>query len=216
MIRMTMIQRTFSINHFFRDYLQEKLQTIGALIIKGGVRLKKYFILILVLFVLIAAIGFQIQKKSKKTFITESKEELLMTEKETEDSKEKESETEQNDYLETATYPEESIIPEDQITPEKYTQYDEIPLECYFTNTENTIDAGDVLPLYAHSTIVKKTQIYLNEQGMVAGELYCVDGSVVQNGEKTSFQVICVDAENQKIELTYYRSGKTWSFRKIN
>lgn len=116
-------------------------------------------------------------------------------------------------YLETATYPEDETCAEVMIDPETYDPYGEAALGCYFTNT-NMIDTENALPLYAHASMVEKTQKYLKEQDITAMELYCMDGSIVHNGSRTSFQVRCVDAGNQIITMTYDRDSKTWEFSK--
>jgi len=140
---------------------------------------------------------------------------LSQTEKE--ESREERSVTESREaerqYLETANYPEDESCAEDMVDPETYGPYGEVALGCYFTNT-NIIDTENALPLYAHASMVEKTQKYLEEQELPAMELYCMDGSIVHNGTRTSFQVRCVDAGNQIITMTYDRDSKTWEFSK--
>lgn len=194
---------------------------LGGVGLKHGNLIKTCLILLIILS--IAAVVFQCRQKSEhNTIIPESETEhkypekevtLSKTEKEEsrEESRAIESSEAESRYLETATYPEDETYPEEIITPETYEPYGETALECYFTNTD-MIDTADALPLYAHASMVEKTQKFLNDQGITARELYCVDDSIVHNGKLTSFQVRCVDAGNQIITMTYDRDSKTWTF----
>lgn len=174
---------------------------------KYGNVIKSGMIMIVILFVV--GLISQCHQRSEENTIPEEISSTTIFQ----DDKEKLSESEKIEsmYLETATYPEKTNA-EETITPEIYTSYGEMPIECYFTNTETTIDAANALPLYAHASIIEKTQIYLNNQGVKAQELHCIDDSVMRDGEWTSFQARCVDAENQIITLTYHRDSKTWTF----
>lgn len=88
-----------------------------------------------------------------------------------------ESKSENVDYT-VETYPDiAQTVPEENIFPEAITLApDDITTSCYFSNTENVIDA--VLPLYAQKILVTEMQKWLNEQGMSdIEELLCIEGS---------------------------------------
>lgn len=106
-------------------------------------------------------------------------------------------------------FPEESISDE-QLEPDGYSPWGELP-RCYFVNTENTIDVRNALPVNALARLADDTQQYLDENGINATELYCIDGSVKTDGAETSFQVQCEDG--RIITMIYSRDLHFWSFK---
>lgn len=111
------------------------------------------------------------------------------------------------------TYPEEPTIREEEIEPEMFSPYESVT-QCYFTNTEATIDVMGVLPINAQGSLVESTQKYLDEQEIPAQELYCLDDSVKTKDTETSFQVKCIDIDNLVITITYNRDRQLWLFTK--
>lgn len=126
----------------------------------------------------------------------------------------KTKETEVTETTETKfEYPDISeIVPEESLSPENYTLYeDDIQTDCYFVNTENTIDVTGILPLYAQGTLVEATQIWLNQNGYGSGEIKCLDGTVQRTEEQVTFQG---ESENMIIVFTYSFDSKTWRLEK--
>lgn len=100
------------------------------------------------------------------------------------------------------TFPDESICPED------YSPYDDdIQIDCYFTNTENTIDVNGVLPLYAQEILPEATQIWFDQNGLTAGEIKCLEGTVQKTGNEVSFKAESVD---MIILFIYKVDSRTW------
>ena len=111
----------------------------------------------------------------------------------------------------SASYPAETGAPDEKIEPEEYAPWEGTVNRVYFVNTENTIDRGDVLPVNAQGRLVEAAQAYIDEVGIDAQELYCIDDSVTTEGGETSFQVRCDDG-GTIITMTYNRDMHTWSF----
>lgn len=121
-----------------------------------------------------------------------------------------ESKSENVDYT-VETYPDiAQTVPEENISPEAITLAPaDITTSCYFSNTENVIDA--VLPLYAQKILVTEMQKWLNEQGMSdIEELLCIEGSFQEEEYNMIFQVA---ADNEKtITCKYNTEKRTWKF----
>ncbi|MCC2820999.1 hypothetical protein LK537_27265 [Lachnoclostridium pacaense] len=113
----------------------------------------------------------------------------------------------------SVSYPAETGAPDEEIEPEQYAPWEGTVNRVYFVNTENTIDRGDVLPVNAQGRLVEAAQAYIDEVGIDAQELYCIDDSVITEGGETSFQVRCDDG-GIIITMTYNRDMHTWSFEK--
>ena len=106
-------------------------------------------------------------------------------------------------------YPDIETIPEENISPEAVTfSPEDIVATCYFTNSENVIDA--LLPLYAQEILVDSMQKWLNEQGMGdTEELRCIDGSFSEEENRMIFKV---EAEKVSIICIYNTERRTWKF----
>lgn len=105
-------------------------------------------------------------------------------------------------------YPNIETIPDENISPEAVTlSPEDIVATCYFTNSENVIDA--LLPLYAQEILVDSMQKWLNDQGMGdTEELRCVDGSFSEEENRMIFKV---EAE-KVIKCIYNTERRTWKF----
>jgi len=112
-----------------------------------------------------------------------------------------------------AEYPDISeTVPEESICLEKFSPYeDDIQIDCYFTNTENTIDAKGVLPLYAQGTLIEAAQIWFNQNGLTSGEIKCIDGSVQKTENSISFKA---ESSDMIILFTYNLDGRTWKIER--
>jgi hypothetical protein len=120
-------------------------------------------------------------------------------------------ESENVDYT-VETYPDMAqTIPEEKISPEAITLFpDDIVVSCYFSNSENVIDA--MLPLYAQEILVVEMQKWLNEQGMSdIEELWCIDGSFKEEGNNMFFQV-AANKTDKTITCKYNTEKRTWKF----
>lgn len=108
-----------------------------------------------------------------------------------------------------AEYPDISeTVPDESICLENFSPYeDDIQIDCYFTNTENTIDAKGVLPLYAQGTLIEAAQIWFNQNGLTSGEIKCIDGSVQKTENSISFKA---ESSDIIILFTYNLDGRTW------
>lgn len=102
---------------------------------------------------------------------------------------------------------------EEEIQKEQYSPWEDTGTTCYFTNTEKTIDVGNILPVNAQGQLVEDTQNYLNREKINAKELRCIDGSVMTEGAVTSFRVQCDDKKHTIITMTYDRDLHTWAFK---
>lgn len=107
------------------------------------------------------------------------------------------------------TFLEESIN-EIEIMPEIYSPYEGI-VNCYFTNTEGTID--EILSINAQKDIVVVAQNYLDTNIIPARELYCIDNSITEDDFKVSFQVRCVDAGDIILTFTFNKNRQYWSIK---
>lgn len=162
---------------------------------------------------------FSVIKKQHRTPIKEPKnvyqdtvESTKRVEKEDSSSGVKELDEDQTKTEETksaADYPDISeTIPDESICLENFSPYeDDIQIDCYFTNTENTIDAKGVLPLYAHGTLIEAAQIWFNQNGLTSGEIKCIDGSVQKTETSISFKA---ESSDMIILFTYNLDGRTW------
>lgn len=149
--------------------------------------------------------------------ITASKHEInndVSLSKETSKEQMEKKETEVTETTETKfEYPDISeTVPEESLSPEIYTLYeDDIQTDCYFVNTENTIDVTGILPLYAQGTLIEATQIWFNQNGYASGEIKCLDGTVQRTEEQVTFQG---ESTNIIIVFTYSFDSKTWRLEK--
>lgn len=121
--------------------------------------------------------------------------------------------TEPEDMKVTVEYPDVSeIIPDESLSPEIYSPYeDDIQKECYFTNTENTIDVTGILPLYAQGILTEATQIWFNQNGYASGEIKCLDGTVQKTEEFVSFKA---ESADMIIVFTYKFDSRTWKIER--
>lgn len=108
-----------------------------------------------------------------------------------------------------ADYPDISkTVPDESICMENFSPYeDDIQIDCFFTNTENTIDAKGVLPLYAQGTLAEATQIWFNQNGLTSGEIKCIDGSVQKTENSITFKA---ESADMIILFKYNLDGRTW------
>lgn len=110
-------------------------------------------------------------------------------------------------------YPDVSeTISEESIAPERYSPYgDDIQIDCYFTNTENTIDSKDVLPLYAQETLTEAAQRWFNENSIAVNEIKCIDGTVLKEENSISFKV---ESSGLVFLFIYDLESRSWSIEK--
>ena len=124
-----------------------------------------------------------------------------------------EDQAEAEETKSTAEYPDISeTVPDESICLENFSPYvDDIQIDCYFTNTENTIDARGVLPLYAQGTLTEAAQMWFNQNGLMSGEIKCIDGSVQKTENSISFKA---ESSDMIILFTYNLDGRTWKIER--
>lgn len=171
---------------------------------------------VLLVFFLVAAVVsclFQLTKKQERN---KREPEQSITRNTEEQSVEQTVETESKyppasapeEIMETITYPEyANNLREEDINPEAYSPYSDIEIKCYFTNTEDTLDKPGLFPLKAQGRLSEDMQRFLNEHGIAAEELRCIDGSLQDN----SFEVQSVET-NERIKVIYLSDAEIWKF----
>jgi hypothetical protein len=108
-----------------------------------------------------------------------------------------------------AEYPDiAETLPDESVCPENFSPYDDdIHIDCYFTNTENTIDVNGILPLYAQEILSDAAQIWFDQNGLTAGEIRCLEGSVQKTENEISFKA---ESADMIILFTYNLESRTW------
>ena len=151
----------------------------------------------------------QSQSISKNTGEQSVKQPVNQTVEQTPETVKYPVDSESEEIRETIIYPDyTNNLREDDINPEIYNPYSSLEIKCYFTNTEDTLDKPGAFPLKAQGRLSEDMQIFLNEQGSVAEELRCVEGSLQDN----SFEVQSVET-NERIKVIYLSDAEIWKFK---
>lgn len=98
-------------------------------------------------------------------------------------------------------------VDEIDIEPETYTKG--VPIEIYFTNTEQI--EGNFLPIEAHKEISKVVQNFLTTEGYdKAKELEIIDDTAEKDDEKASFECYVKEYENVRIKISFIFSNASF------